>query len=330
MMLLFVAYILAYIYESIRVYTFKVLTAPALFAISFVLFGIINMVIHRHDNYFNVICPFFAYIGYHFFLKNNINTRIFDIGLIGLYIFYIIVYYSVIPDLWFRPAFDEDGVVFDISSSNAIPISLNVFLYAFMLIDICASNSRKTSILIYSVFNLILCVIQQSRAGILVALIIFSLAAFRISIRFILIGAILLTFVVLQNLELITGFIELIGDLKGIESFEKDPRGDAQSYFLKNLDSNSFMWGYGKKRFGESDFVYTYNIFLDVWNRYGFIQFLILIFIFVLRFIKYKYYTIPLIFFLPFFVYSFVESIFLPNYWDGIVYILLFHRKSKI
>ena len=108
----------------------------------------------------------------------------------------------------------------------------------------------------------------------------------------------------------------------------EDVRSQARKYFFSNLNINNFFIGYPDNTIFAShlgaDMLYTYNVFLDVWNRYGFILFCTLVFVLINRFFRHKKYFFPLYYFIPFLAYSFVESIFFPNFWDCFIYLLIF------
>lgn len=325
---LFGGYAMIYIYSFIKGKQIKLYKGPFFLALLFFIFGCVNLIAHKNFNFFPIIAPFIGYIGYHYFCIHKVNTRLFDITFIILYIFYYVVYFSVIPNLWFRPGFDEDKVVFDIASSNAIPIALNNILFAYIILNKVLTQKKESSILFFSVINLSLCIIQQSRAGILVALIIAIIALFQFSRRSLIIVFIVGTIIIISNISVILNFLELIGNVQDLETIGKDPRAEAQSQFFLNMDTFTFFFGHTNKDYTDQGFEYTYNVFLDIWDRYGFSMLFILVSILFYRFIHYKKYSIPVLYFLPFIVYAMVESLYLPNYWDSIFYIVMFFKKE--
>lgn len=308
---------------------------PLLFSVSFLIFGIINLILHGSTAFFNLIAPIVAFLGYCFVFKKEIDLRIFDFFLIALYIFFYFVYFSVLPDLFYRPGFDEDAFVFDNSSSNAIPMSLNITLYAYMIMNRFYLESNNKKILIFSIINIGLAVIQQSRVGLFISLVLFFLALFNYDKKKmikVIIGFLLLFFsaIFIYYKEIIE-YTEVIGNLNGIEALNEDIRGEAQRSFFQNIDFYRFLFGFKENYVyaigSDGDMLYTYNVFLDMWNKYGFFQLIIFSFVILFRVINKSKFHFPLYFFIPFFLYSMVESIFFPNFWDCIIYILLFTPK---
>lgn len=311
---------------------------PLLFSFSFFLFGLINLVIHSSTTFFNLIAPIITFFGFSFVMNKKIDLRIFDLFLILMYVFFYFVYFSVIPDFFFRPGFDEDAVVFDNSSSNAIPMALNITLYAYMIMNRFYQGSNNKKILVFSIINLILAVIQQSRAGLIIAIVLFFISLFNYDkkkIKIVVIGfSIILVSLSLKYYTEIIGYIDLIGNINGLDALKEDNRGEAQESFFYNMNLFRFFFGYEPSfifsLYGIDNLKYTYNVFLDIWNRYGFFQFIIFMGVILLRVIRNSKFYFPLYFFIPFFMYSIVESIFFPNFWDTIIYVLLFTTKKNI
>lgn len=309
-----------------------------LFSISFLIFGIVNLILHGSTAFFNLIAPIVAFLGYCYVFKKKIDMRVFDFFLIVMYIFFYFVYFSVIPDLFFRPGFDEDAIVFDNSSSNLIPMALNIALYAYMIMNRFYMESNNKKILIFSVINLVLTIIQQSRVGLIISLVLFFIALFNYDkkkmIRVLIGFSIVIFTVILFYYKEIVGFIEIIGNLNGLEALDEDIRGEAQRSFFQNMDLFNFFFGFKENYVyaigSDGDILYTYNVFLDMWNKYGFFQLIVFIIVLLFRIFKYSKFHFPLYFFIPFFLYSMVESIFFPNFWDCIIYILLFTPKGEL
>ncbi|MDB4505895.1 hypothetical protein N9229_01865 [Saprospiraceae bacterium] len=307
----------------------KNVTKPVIFGSIFFVLGGANLLIHGATQTFNLVCPFAAILAYILIQKKGINVNLFNWVLILLYLFYYYVYYSILPDLFFRPFFDEDGAVFDMSSSNAIPISLNNTLYAYMIMNKYYEESNKGKIVCFSIINLVLILIQQSRAGILVAVVLCALALFEYSKKYFFTASIAVLLVSLVYIKEIVFFTEILGDINGIEAYEKDSRGEAQAQFFQNMDPFTFVFGHTEKDYSDAGFGYTYNVFLDMWDRYGVLGFGTFWGVFILRVLKRNKFQFPLYYFLPFMLYSMVESIYLPNFWDIMIYLLLFTPKLR-
>jgi hypothetical protein len=306
---------------------------PLILTSCFIVLGSINLFVHKSTATFNILGPLIAYMGYCFFNRKYIDLRAFMYFLIIMYVFYYFAYYSILPDLFFRPGFDEDAEVFDMSSSNAIPISLNITLYSYIICDRFYHNENKNNILVFALINFVLIVIQQSRAGLLVSSVILIIASYHFSkkwfvtcaiIVFILTGVFVITY-----LEIIQSYLEIIGEID-TNALEKDVRGEAQSNFFKNISLREFIFGHNKKiyaSYSHTEITYTYNVFLDMWDKYGILINFIFLGLFIHRVIRRHNFEFPLYYFIPFFMYSMVESIFFPNFWDCIIYVILFVPK---
>jgi hypothetical protein len=309
---------------------------PFFLSFSFLIFGSINLLIHESTAFFNLLAPIVAFLGYCYVFKKKFNLIIFDFFLIAMYIFFYFVYFNVIPDLFYRPDFDEDAIVFDNSSSNAIPVALNITLYSYIIMNRLYSMSNNKKILLFSIINFVLIIIQQSRIGIIVSVILFFIALFnydkkkmnKVLITF----SILILSVVIFKFNQILMFIDTIGNINGLEALNEDVRGEAQKSFFQNLNFSRLFFGY-TYNYAYSiglyvDIKYTYNVFLDMWNKYGLFQLIIFIGVLLFRIFKHSKFYFPLYFFIPFLAYSMVESFFLPNFWDCIIYILLFTPRD--
>jgi hypothetical protein len=130
----------------------------------------------------------------------------------------------------------------------------------------------------------------------------------------------------------ISEYLSFIGNLNGVDAIQVDIRGQAQRNFFQNLNDFRFFFGYESNYIFakgiDSDLLYTYSVFIDIWNRYGLIMFILFVVVLLNRFLKNVNFYFPLYYFIPFLVYSLIESIFFPNFWDSIIYILLFTPKG--
>lgn len=210
---------------------------PFLFSCSFIALGTINSLVHNEFSFFNILAPLIAFLGYHFILEKRVSLKIFDYFILSLYLYFYIVYYSILPDLFFRPGFDEDEVVFDNASSNAIPIALNITLYSYLILNELYQNSSNKKILIFSIINFILIIIQQSRIGILVSFILVLFAFYNFSKRsffnFLFFTLLFAASIFSYYHAEISEFFTIIGEINGLETLDSDIRGQAQkSFFL--------------------------------------------------------------------------------------------------
>lgn len=283
----------------------------------------------------SIIGPLVTYIGY-FFIRNNsvnFNLKIFDFVFIFFYVYFYFIYFSILPDLFNRPDFDEDEVVFEIASSNGISIALNITLYSYLILNYLLGQKKERNIVIISIINFVFIFIQQSRAGVAVSLILLLMSLYeyfgsQIKKYLLYLGIPALIFIYLFY-DFIINYLTIIGGVSGVETYTTNERESAAVDFFNGLNKNNFIFGYGNdKTFYE--FTYTFNVFLDFWSRYSLLGLFILIFIFIRRFILWRNYKFPLYYFLPFFFYAFVESWFFPEYWDVIIYLIIFVKCDRL
>jgi hypothetical protein len=71
----------------------------------------------------------------------------------------------------------------------------------------------------------------------------------------------------------------------------------------------------------------TQNLAITIWNYYTIFPLILVLFLIFLRSITNKY--LPLTYYSVFVLYSFFEGFFLSNYWDFIIYVLLFYSIDK-
>lgn len=303
-----------------------------LFSLSFIVTGTLNIFVHDNSNLFVLVAPFGSFFGFYYLLKNKIRLFWIDISFILLYLFFYNEYFSILPDLFYRPGFDEDGVVFDMSSSNAIPISLNLTLYAYLILNKLYAQNNISKIFIFAVINSILALIQQSRTGIFIALILLVMVSYEYNKKTLKWLLILFIPVLVGSIQTIINTIidlqDVIGNITELEGFEEEVRGQGQIEFFQNMDFITFLFGHTSKSYSVEGNVYTFNVFLDMWDRYGLTQLVIFLGALASRFFKREKFLFPIYYFIPFIIYSFAESIFFPNYGDVIIYIILFIPRS--
>ena len=311
-----------------------------LFAFCFGFFAFLNLILKSSTSFFNLIAPLFALFGYLYLRKNSsMNIGILKYILVAFYIYFYFIYYSIIPDYLFRPGFDEDAVVFDNSSSNAISMTLVSLLYVYLILNNYYRSDQIKAIFYFSIINLVLVFIQQSRAALVISAALFLMSFYEFdkknSKRFLLMFALASPALFYFNLTSILAIYQLYFSEYSLLQVSDNIRLEAQVYFLSNLDLKSFFIGYPENtvfaRESTSELLYTYNVFLDVWNRYGLVPFIVLITVLLKRFTHRNRYHFPFYYLIPFFLYSLVESIFFPNYWDCFIYLLIFtlNRSAK-
>ncbi|WP_222535557.1 hypothetical protein [Pedobacter polysacchareus] len=322
---LFTCYILFFLI-NFKGITSKIYIYPFSLTMVFVVFGTLNLIVKGTTETFNILGPIITYLAFYYAYNYQIKSSVIGIYLLGLYIYYFIVYYSTLPSLLIHPELED---FFGKASSNAIPITINITLYAYMIMNKFLDQNNKRKIILFAFTNLVLIIIQQSRAGIIIAILILLVACFDYSkrIAYNIIGfiGIVIMYVLIFHFQVVSEYFDLVGAID-TNSIKDDIRGDAQAQFFNGLNLNTTIFGYDKGNF--SGLMYTYNVFLDVWNRYGIVSLIILGLTFIYRIIFYKKFKFPLYFFIPFLVYSLVESQFFPNFWDIIIYLMLFSLKK--
>jgi len=293
----------------------------------FFLLSFLTFFIKNDTNTFILFSPFFTFIAIAIVTQVRLNINILIVGLLFFYIYYYQIYFSTLPSIFNRREFGfDEELSFEAASSNAIPIVLNNFIYILTILNRYYTLNKNKIILFFSSLNIVLIFIQNSRAGLIVAVVLFLINIFEFYPKIIKKYP--------KTIYLFIAYISFLSLLLAIEKFDSNSyeladvtnqgRGIAQAVFFSEMTINEFFWGYpeGYKFYF---FEYTYNVFLDLWNEIGFIGFLLFTGIFLRRFMKHKKYYFPLIYFAPFLIYSLVESIYFPKYWDFAIIILLIH-----
>tara|TARA_Y100001970_G_scaffold294060_1_gene446376 strand:- start:794 stop:1909 length:1116 start_codon:yes stop_codon:yes gene_type:complete len=299
--------------------------------ITLVLFlsGCVNFLVKNQLNTFDVIFPLMAFVGYQLTSNKKIDVKFIAYLVFPLlYVIYYYNYYSILPDLFYRPFFNED--CFYGASSNTIPIGLNNTLFCLMILNYLNDSKIDKFLFRISIINILLIVIQQSRAGILVAFILLMICIYLYNYKlvskfkyFYIFISVFIFLYVTFNLVITMGFSE-IQDY----SIFSEARTLPSQIFFENLNSSNFFFGYSNDTYF-GNFKYTYNVFLEFWNKYNFISFIFLLTFIIYRFINHKKFFFPLFFLVPFLMYAIVESIYLPMFWDFMIYLILFLPKRE-
>ena len=112
---------------------------------------------------------------------------------------------------------------------------------------------------------------------------------------------------------------------------QEDIRGRAQVEFFNLMRGERWIFGHPPNTsfaIGADGVVtYTYNVMLDMWGRYSIISVMALAVVLIRRIMNAKHFKITLPFLLPLAIYGSVESLFFPNYWDPLIFLVLFERK---
>tara|TARA_Y100001980_G_C14541878_1_gene320036 strand:+ start:261 stop:1391 length:1131 start_codon:yes stop_codon:yes gene_type:complete len=307
------------------------------FTLIMIISGSITFMIKGQLNLFNIIFPMMSLVGYKILLHEKINVKYpMNILFLFFYILFYVKYYSIIPDFFYRPDFNEDFLV--ASSSNAIPISLNTTLYAYMILNYLYKDGAEKSILIISIINLLLNYIQQGRGGILVGTILLFLALYNYApnqIRKLKYASIFIGFLIIIQLFIFVSSSPLFNSGVTIEDYSvlQESRIIAQIQFFQQLTLDNFFFGYkeGTLFVANGELLkYTFNTFLDFWNNYNLLSLFILFYLIIYRFIKRDIFYFPIFYLIPFLIYTNIESIYLPSFIDVFIYLVLFVKRDLI
>jgi len=296
----------------------------------FFLLSFLTFFIKNDTNTFILLSPFFTFVAIAIVSQVRLNINIFIFGFLFFYIYYYQIYFSTLPSIFNRKevGFDEE-LSFEAASSNAIPIVLNNLLYIFLILNNYYKLNKNKILLLFSILNIVLIFIQNSRAGLVVSIILFLIILLefypKIIRKYPNITYLFIAYLAVLTLQL--AIEQFDSGSYNINEITNEGRTVAQLAFFLNMTEFSFFWGY-PEGFKFYVFDYTYNVFLDLWNKIGIIGFLLFVSLFLRRFIKYKKYHFPLIYFAPFLIYSSVETIFFPKYWDFVIVLLLIIPKN--
>lgn len=318
-------------------YLVEVFKGSSLYIVLVYMLGaIVKFSVYGHLTVTSFILPIVAFYGYYYIEDKRINLKTFDYLMLSLYTFFIVTYFMKLPSLFMRVQFD-DGSWYGSSSSNAISIILVNVLYIYEVLVYLQKDNRRLQLFAFSLINLFLVIVQQSRAGILISLlfVLWNLFQFRKTSKYTIVRMIpwLLLIISLywiaSNRALINEYFDVIGDMS-VSSYENDGRNKSVQAYFANMDAKVFLVGYPLDSMEFDNNSYTFNTFIDHWNKYTIIGFLLTIIIVFNRVIRYKRYYFPLVFLVPFFLYGWVEPRYLPNYWDFFIYLMLFKRCESL
>lgn len=275
---------------------------------------------------------FAAYFGFILLNEKRIELKWFDLLLLILYVFFYNAYFS--KDIVTRLSLNGD--LFGHSSSNTIAISLNIVLWFYYVLNQAYGGANSKKLLLFSIVNLVLIVIQGSRAGIIVALLLLLLIAvanFNVQQKrtkylvyvIVFAGAF---YLISRALPMLEGLVD-ITNMQGVSSYEEDVRSLAQASFFNKLDFSSALIGYDYKYEFVGDITRTFNAFLDFWKTFGLLPMIFLMVGIVKRIVRRDKYKVSLLCLTPIIAYSFVESLWGGTFWDVIIFICLFWPKNS-
>jgi hypothetical protein len=274
----------------------------------------------------------FGFIGFVYLSEKKINLYFFDWALVIMYTFFYLSYF--VHDEQTRIFLDDD--LFDHSSSNTIAISVVITLFFYLMLNQEVRNANiSIKIILFSIINLTLVIIQGSRAGIIASSLLFLLSIidlFYLKFKSINITTLYLVGLIMLlryfYLDSIQFFLEF-KDMTGLSSYERDVRSYAQTTFFSRMDLNTFIFGYAPNYDFDFYTTRTFNAFLDFWNRFGLFPFALLIIFFFRRLFLAKDFALPLIYLIPLFFYSMVETLWGGTLWDVLIYLSLFYSYKK-
>ena len=312
-------------------------TMATFFTLVMIISGSFTFIVKSQLNLFNVIFPIMTLIGYKILLHKKANIKYaMNAFFMFLYMLFYVKYFSIIPDFFYRPDFNEDFLVG--SSSNAIPIALNTTLYSYMILNYFYKNGAEKSILIISIINLLLNFIQQGRSGILVGTVLLFIAMYNYApnqIRKLKYTSIFIGLLIIAQLYIFVSSSPIFNSGMTIEDYSvfQEVRIIAQILFFQQLTLDNFFFGYTEGTLFVSNgelLTYTYNTFLDFWNHYNLLSLCIFLYLIIYRFIKRDIFYFPIYYLIPFLIYANIESIYFPNFKDVFIYLVLFVKRNSI
>lgn len=278
---------------------------------------------------------FMGFITFVYIDKKEIDYKTYLILYSLLYVFSYFSYF--IFDEFTRRNLDSD--LFGHSSSNTIAMYLNVALWFLYVIQI-ESNIRKSLLLaIYSILNVYLILLQGSRAGLLVSLILcfliigdivierFNIKAAKLKVVLYTLFSVLIVYYIVNNMNVIEEFVD-VREYQGVSSYEEDARGIAMGAFFSQLNIKTVLFGMPDSTLLLGGLNRTFNAFIDFWRRFGILPFIVLIYFVYSRIKNFKQYSVPLVALLPILFYSLFESLWGGTLWDMLIYISLFYSKK--
>lgn len=326
--LLVLCYIMVAFYLNIKLFRRQYLNV-FLFSLAFSLFGVFNQIFNGYLSVFNVIAPFAAYFGYVFTIEYKLSSKLFNILMIGNYIYFYNAFYS-------KNAFglfvDESELIVDFfvnTSENLIPTVLIFNLFIYDVLNFVKFNkSNDKYILVFAFINFVLILVQRGRAGVIVSLVFLLIKLFDYNRKlFWSFFALIPIFITIVYSKIML-YIELAGGVSESSGYIEDVRGQAMQLFFSNMTTvKTFFFGYGKDIIKIAP-TSAQALFLNIWNYQGLVFLLIVISLFLKRIIYRNKRMVPVVCFIPFFIYSLFEGFFLPGYWDFVIYLILFYKTN--
>lgn len=270
-----------------------------------------------------------AFFGFAFLSHRRIDPRFFNFIFPLLYLFFYLVYFR------YNEAYriSVNGDLFGHSSSNTISMALTNVWFFYYIISKAEHRNNNFPLLVFSIINFILIIIQGSRAGFAVCameiLLVLSNMLNRTKIGG---GAFLLLLAIgvyafYRYGSYFEDIVE-VGGMQGMESYEANVRSFSVAAFFSQMNTEHFIFGYPPDSMFE-DLSRTFNAFLDLWSTFGILPMAAILVFGILRIIKRKHFALPLVVFIPWFFYSMVESLWGGTLWDIYIYIVLFYSYDE-
>lgn len=274
-----------------------------------------------------------AFFGFVMLNERRLDLIWIDFLLVILYVFYYNIYFS--KDIGTRLMCDGD--LFGHSSSNTIAITLNIILWLYYLLARFFQEKKNIRLIFFSVLNLVLIVIQGSRAGIIVALLLLLLIivdAVDLKNRWskLLLFSLVFggtAFLVFRFMPVLEEVVD-VANMQGFGSYEENIRSEALSSFFRKMDFLHCLVGYNNNHEFVSGITRTFNAFVDFWKTFGLLPMIFLLVGIIRRVKNRSTYMLSLLSITPILFYSFVESLWGGTLWDIIIFICIFWRKKSV
>lgn len=278
---------------------------------------------------------FMGFITFVYIDKKEIDYKTYLILYTLLYVFSYFSYFSF--DEFTRRRLDPD--LFGHSSSNTIAMYLNVALWFLYVIQIEKKIRKPLLLAAYSILNVYLILLQGSRAGLLVAVILcililsdfvterFNVKTAKMKVVSYTLFSMILVYYVFNNMNVIEEFVD-VREFQGVSSYEEDARGIAMGAFFSQLNIKTAIFGMPDTTLLLGGLNRTFNAFIDFWRRFGILPFVVLMYLVYCRIKNFKQYSVPLVALLPILFYSLFESLWGGTLWDMLIYISLFYSKK--
>ena len=279
--------------------------------------------------FLKILSIYTGFVGYIYLSKNKIDLRFFSLLMILLYIYFSQVYFS---EKTFMTDTDNEYNLFGHSSSNLSSHALNGVLMFYYIINKKQNGGHLRLLLLFSFVNLIFIVIQASRIGVFVSVLLSIMILYDNykkdgKNRFVYFA--LVIFVIafcISRMSLIDKYILLVFD-ENINNYVEDCRAIARMAVFDQMTRTTAIFGaipgttYGV--LGR-----TFNAFLDFWANYGIFPVLVLLYNCILRCLNRHLYIVPLYMLFPLCLYSFVETYCGNTLWDIWIFIALYYSKD--